>query len=67
MEVFEKEIADVNKPEEIKKKMLDGKMSTYFKERTLLDQAFIKDGEQTVGKLLEKAGAKIKEIKVCTI
>lgn len=67
MEVFEKEIADVNKPEEIKKKMLNGKMSTYFKERTLLDQAFIKDGEQTVGKLLEKAGAKIKEIKVCTI
>ncbi len=66
-EVFEKEIAKIDKPAEIKEKMLLGKMATYFKERTLLDQPFIKDGEQTVGKLLEKAGAKIKEIKICVI
>ncbi len=66
-EVFEKEVASVNKPAEIKEKMLLGKMSTYFKERTLLDQAFIKDGEQTIGKLLEKNQAKIKEIKISAI
>ena len=66
-EVFEKEIANIDKPAEIKEKMLVGKMATYFKEKTLLDQAFIKDGEQTVGKLLEKAGAKVKEVKVCSI
>lgn len=66
-EVFEKEVANVNKPAEIKEKMLLGKMSTYFKEKTLLDQAFIKDGEQTIGKLLEKNKAKIKEIKICAI
>jgi len=62
-EIFEKEVAGVDKPAEIKEKMLLGKMATYFKERTLVDQAFIKNGEETVGKLLEKAGAKIKEIK----
>jgi elongation factor Ts len=62
-EIFEKEIAGISKPEEIKKKMLDGKMATYFKEKTLLDQAFIKDGEMTIGQLLEKAKAKIKEVK----
>lgn len=62
-EVFEKEIASIDKPQEIKEKMLLGKMATYFKEKTLLDQAFIKDGEQTVGQLLEKAKAKIKEVK----
>ncbi|OGI46969.1 translation elongation factor Ts, partial [Candidatus Nomurabacteria bacterium GWB1_40_6] len=62
-EIFEKEVAGVDKPAEIKEKMLLGKMATYFKEKTLLDQSFIKDGEQTVGKLLEKAGAKIKEVK----
>ena len=66
-EVFEKEISTVDKPEEIKKKILAGKMTTYFKERTLLDQAFIKDGEQTIGKLLEKNNAKIREVKICTI
>ena len=63
MEVFQKEVAGINKPEEIKKKMLDGKMATYFKEKTLLDQAFIKDGEITISQLLEKNKAKIKEVK----
>jgi len=63
-EIFEKEVASINKPEEIKKKMLDGKMSTYFKEKTLSDQIFIKsENNETVGKLLEKNKAKIKEIK----
>jgi elongation factor Ts len=63
IEVFEKEVANVNKPEEIKKKMLEGKIATYFKEKTLLDQPFIKDGELTIGQLLEKNKAKIKEVK----
>ena len=63
LEIFQKEIAEMNKPEEIKKKMLEGKIATYFKEKTLLDQIFIKDGEQTIGQLLEKNHAKIKEVK----
>lgn len=62
-EIFEKEVAGVDKPKDIKEKMLLGKMATYFKERTLLDQAFIKNGDETVGRLLDKAKAKIKEIK----
>ncbi|OGI94553.1 translation elongation factor Ts [Candidatus Nomurabacteria bacterium RIFCSPLOWO2_01_FULL_40_18] len=62
-EVFQKEVASINKPEDIKQKMLAGKLATYFKEKTLLEQSFIKDGGQTVGKLLEKSGAKIKEVK----
>jgi elongation factor Ts len=62
-EIFEKEVATVNKPEEIKKKMLEGKMTTYFKEKTLLDQPFIKNSDETIGQLLEKSKAKIKEVK----
>ena len=62
-EIFQKEVAQIEKPEEIKKKMLSGKIATYFKEKTLLDQPFIKDGEMTVGQLLEKNKAKIKEVK----
>jgi elongation factor Ts len=62
-EIFEKEVAAVNKPTEIKQKMLEGKISTYFKEKTLLDQPFIKNPDETVGQLLEKAKAKIKEVK----
>ncbi|MFA5095351.1 MAG: translation elongation factor Ts [Candidatus Paceibacterota bacterium] len=62
-EIFQKEIAGINKPEEIKKKMLEGKIATYFREKTLVDQAFIKDPNETVGKLLDKNKAKIKEVK----
>ena len=66
-EIFEKEVAGLEKPPEIKKKMLDGKISTYFKEKTLLSQPFIKNSEETVGQLLEKNKAKIKEVKCYSI
>jgi elongation factor Ts len=57
IEVFEKEVAESDKPEDIKKKMLEGKISTYFKEQTLMDQAYIKNGEVTVGNLLKNNNA----------
>lgn len=59
IEVFEKEVSESDKGEDIKKKMLDGKISTYFKEQTLMDQIFIKNSEITVGKLLENNKAKL--------
>ena len=59
IEVFEKEVAESDKPEEIKKKMLEGKINTYFKEQTLVDQAFIKNPEITVGALLAQQGASL--------
>lgn len=63
MEIFQKEVANLDKPEDIKKKMLDGKIATYFKEKTLLNQPFIKNADETISSLLEKAKAKIKEVK----
>ena len=62
-EIFEKEVASIDKPEEIKKKMLDGKINTYFKEKTLTEQPFIKNPDETIGKLLEKNSAKISLVK----
>jgi len=59
VEVFEKEVAESDKPEEIKKKMLDGKISTYFKEQTLMDQVFIKNPELTISALLKNNNAKL--------
>jgi elongation factor Ts len=62
-EIFEKEVASIDKPEEIKKKMLEGKISTYFKEKTLTNQSFIKNPEKTISQLLDENKAKIKEVK----
>jgi len=66
-QIFQKEVEAIDKPEEIKKKMLAGKINTYFKEKTLAEQPFIKNPDETVGQLLEKSGAKIKEVKRCSI
>ena len=59
IEVFEKEVAESDKPEDIKKKMLEGKINTYFKEQTLMEQPFIKNPDVTVGKLLANSGAEL--------
>ncbi len=57
IEVFKKEVEESDKPEEIKKKMLDGKISTYFKEQTLMDQMFIKNPEINIATLLKNNNA----------
>jgi len=60
--LFAEEVKILDKPEEIKKKIIDGKIDAYFKERTLLDQVFIKNPDITIAELLKQAGnAKIKE------
>jgi len=55
-EIFENEVSKEDKPEEIKKKIIEGKIASYFKEQTLLDQLFIKDQNLTIKNLLESKG-----------
>jgi len=44
-DTFKEEIDAMDKPEDIKKKALEGKVEGYFAEKTLLNQAFIKNPE----------------------
>ncbi len=37
--------------------MLEGKIATYFKEQTLMDQSFIKNPDQTISALLAQNSA----------
>ena len=57
--VFEGEVAD--KPEEMKAKILEGKLASYLSERVLLDQAFVKNPEVTIRQVLEQATQKFGE------
>ena len=53
------------KPEEIVKKMVDGRMKKILKETCLLDQIFVKDNELSVAQYVEKAAKALgKEVKV---
>ena len=44
------------KPEEMVAKIAEGKLNAFFKENTLLAQAFVKDGSMTVEAYLKSAG-----------
>jgi elongation factor Ts len=56
-ETLREEVAD--KPAEMQEKILEGKMNSFFKERVLLTQGFIKDPSQTIKSLLENNGVEI--------
>ncbi|MSR78655.1 MAG: elongation factor Ts [Candidatus Taylorbacteria bacterium] len=58
-EVFAKEVE--GKPEAMKEKIMEGKLSAYFGEKTLLEQAFIKNGELTIKGLVESGIQKFGE------
>ncbi len=49
------------KPEQIKAKIVDGKINKWFNERVLIEQTFVKDptGKAIVGDVLKKAGANV--------
>ncbi len=59
MEVFADEVKD--KPENMREKILEGKLNAYFGERILLDQPFIKDQNVTIAAMIEKAVQKFGE------
>jgi len=57
--VFEKEVE--GKPADMKEKILDGKLKSYFQDKVLLSQPYIKDEAKTVQDLLNEASQKFGE------
>lgn len=58
-EIFTAQARESGKPDNIIEKMIDGRIRKYLGEITLLGQSFVKDPEQTVGKLLQSASASV--------
>jgi len=58
-EVFAPELE--GKPEEMKAKIMEGKLASYFKEQVLLEQDFVKNPEQTIGEMVSGAVQKFGE------
>lgn len=56
-EIFTAQAADSGKPPNIVEKIVEGRVRKFLAEVSLIDQAFIKDGELKVGKLLDSKGA----------
>lgn len=52
MDIIRDQIRQEGKPEEMVDKIAQGKLNKFFKENTLVDQDFIKDGKQSVSQYL---------------
>ena len=62
-EIFRVQALESGKPENIVDKIVDGRVRKYLSEITLLGQAFVKDPDVTVQKLLMDAGARVNAFK----
>ncbi len=57
--ILTEQAAESGKPPEIIEKMIVGRVAKFLKEITLVGQPFVKDPDQTVGKLLKGANASV--------
>jgi len=60
-DIYIAQAAESGKPPEIVEKMVNGKLKKFLKEITLVGQSFVKDPDQTVGKLLDSSSASVKQ------
>jgi len=59
--IYEQQVKDEGKPEAIAGKIVEGKLQKFFKESTLLAQAFVKDPDKTIEQLITDVSAKTGE------
>ena len=59
--VYEVQVTEEGKPENVRAKIVEGKLQKWFKESSLLEQPFVKDPERTVRELVDAVSAKTGE------
>ncbi|MCL2632524.1 MAG: translation elongation factor Ts [Coriobacteriia bacterium] len=51
--IYEAQAAESGRPEEIQAKMVEGRMDKFYRESTLVDQAFIKDSDKSISEVVD--------------
>ena len=59
MEILKAQAVNEGKPEAVAEKIVQGRIGKFYGEICLLEQDFVKDPDQKVGKLVESKGAKV--------
>jgi elongation factor Ts len=59
--IAEEQVAAEGKPENVRPKIVEGKIKKFIAERTLLEQPYVKDDAKTVGQLVKEVSAKVGE------
>lgn len=60
-QVYEAQVLEQKKPENIRAKIVDGMLKKFFEERVLLEQKYVKDDTRTVGQLVKELSGKTGE------
>ncbi|HET6796144.1 MAG TPA: translation elongation factor Ts [Gemmatimonadales bacterium] len=60
--IAEEQVAQEGKPENIRSKIVDGKLKKFVAERTLIEQPFVRDDKKTVGHLIKEASGRLGEV-----
>jgi len=58
-EIYTAQAAESGKPADIVEKMVSGRLRKFVEEVSLMEQAFVKDPDVKIGKLVKDAGAEI--------
>jgi elongation factor Ts len=59
--VFEQQVRESGKPENLVAKIVDGKVEAFYKEVVLLSQPWIREPKKTIGDLVKETSAKLGE------
>ncbi len=59
--IFAEQVARQRKPEHIRDRIVQGKLGKFFRERVLLEQAYIRDTDRSVGQLVTEVSARTGE------
>jgi elongation factor Ts len=59
--VFEVQAKELGKPDDVTRKIVDGKMDAFLADNVLLEQRYVKDDSKTIQQLLDEVGARTGE------
>ena len=60
-QIVEKQVAEMGKPEDIARRIIDGRMQKWISEQALLTQPYVRDPDRTVADLLQETIQKVGE------
>ncbi len=59
--IFEAQVAESGKPEQVRPKIVEGKLRKFYEEHVLMQQAFVKDDAKSIEDLVKEVSGKVGE------
>jgi len=59
--IYAEQVAQEGKPEAVRERIVEGKLKKFYADKVLLEQAFVKDDQRTVGQVVKELSGKVGE------